>query len=749
MVTQGKEIQYINQIISYLTGCSEGANIHALANGVGLGRNIVARYLSILNLMGRLEMWTEGKTKVYRLAQRVPFYIFSLFPLGTAIGLNRSLQVKVIMGPVHETLGCKESDCIGRFVSELSHPIFQESGLRDQVLEAFNREESHGETHEYQIQGRVYEVSVAPCTFDDGTWGVTLLIRDLSHERDVRFEEHLLAERFRAVMRETKEFIVDLDADDRVIRVNDAFAQNVGITPSECIGKTGIPSVLNEDMLAIKRTGCQNSLLHEESPTMPVEVRVVMPDGAVHWHEWQAYPDYTDGLLTSLHCIGSDITNRKTQELLIHQYESGLSAIVEEKTKELREVTGGLRKEIDERRRIEADLKLSEENHRRLIETTNDIIWETGEEHQFTAISPSSQEIFGYDPEMLIGRHFFDIIDDSVADGRAFDFVSLLITGEPFDRILTPIRRCDASPIWIDVSGVPKKSLDTCFHGYYGVARDCTERVLKEEMLEELQAIIVATPDIIAITEEDGSLRYLNPAGKSFFGIAPDSDISRINFFTYIFQNDPDEYQNKRKEAIATGSWRGETIMRNTAGNPTPMSQIINYHHRRFPQRSFYSTIARDISERFAYEEELAQAYEYTRTLIEVSPDPLVTIGSDGKIQDVNTATEKVTGVLRERLIGTNFSKYFLDPEKAEEGYNRVFSEGSVKDYQLEILHRNGTKTPVLYNAVVYRDDTGKVRGVFAAAREISATSVTSVQSHPTEGQRNGPGKPPPKQKRG
>jgi len=49
-----------------------------------------------------------------------------------------------------------------------------------------------------------------------------------------------------------------------------------------------------------------------------------------------------------------------------------------------------------------------------------------------------------------------------------------------------------------------------------------------------------------------------------------------------------------------------------------------------------------------------------------------------------------------------------------------VFREGLVQDYELEIRHRDGHVTPVLYNASVYRDEAGDVIGVFAAARDIT-----------------------------
>jgi PAS domain S-box-containing protein len=110
----------------------------------------------------------------------------------------------------------------------------------------------------------------------------------------------------------------------------------------------------------------------------------------------------------------------------------------------------------------------------------------------------------------------------------------------------------------------------------------------------------------------------------------------------------------------------------------------------------------------------------YHRGLIEANLDPLVTIDAEGKISDANVATEHVTGYSRSQLVGTDFCDYFTDREKAREGYRHAFAFGTVRDYALEIRHRDGRVTPVLYNASVYRDDAGNVAGVFAAARDMA-----------------------------
>ncbi len=152
------------------------------------------------------------------------------------------------------------------------------------------------------------------------------------------------------------------------------------------------------------------------------------------------------------------------------------------------------------------------------------------------------------------------------------------------------------------------------------------------------------------------------------------------------------------------------------------LAQAFNTMIERLRERTAALSRAKDeleikVQERTA---ELKAASTYNRSLIEASLDPLVTINAEGKITDVNKATEKVTGCSAQDLIGTDFADYFTEPEKARSGYKLVFQEGLVKDYELAIRRKNGWLTPVIYNASLYRDDSGKAVGIFAAARDIS-----------------------------
>jgi PAS domain S-box-containing protein len=128
----------------------------------------------------------------------------------------------------------------------------------------------------------------------------------------------------------------------------------------------------------------------------------------------------------------------------------------------------------------------------------------------------------------------------------------------------------------------------------------------------------------------------------------------------------------------------------------------------------------RSLTELTQMADKLRTSSDYARSLIEASLDPLGTINTDGKITDVNTAAEAITGLPRERLIGSDFWTYFTEPDKAREVYPQVLAQGVVRDYPLTIRHASGRLMDVLYNATVYRDNKGAVQGVLATARDIT-----------------------------
>jgi PAS domain S-box-containing protein len=111
---------------------------------------------------------------------------------------------------------------------------------------------------------------------------------------------------------------------------------------------------------------------------------------------------------------------------------------------------------------------------------------------------------------------------------------------------------------------------------------------------------------------------------------------------------------------------------------------------------------------------------KYSRTLIEASLDPIITINSDGKITDMNEALAKITGITPEKIKGTDFLDYFTEPEKARAVYEEAFSKGFVVNSPLTIRHKDGKLTDVMFNGSVYKDERGNILGIVIVARDIT-----------------------------
>ncbi|MDP2133172.1 MAG: response regulator [Sulfuritalea sp.] len=223
------------------------------------------------------------------------------------------------------------------------------------------------------------------------------------------------------------------------------------------------------------------------------------------------------------------------------------------------------------------------------------------------------------------------------------------------------------------------------------------------------RSLIEASPDPLVTISPEGKITDVNAASVEATGV-PREQLIGTDFSDYF--TDPEAARAGYRQVFSEGVVRDYPLaIRHTTGRIMDVLYNASVYKDDGGKVLGVFAAARDVTLQ-------KQASQYARSLIEASPDPLVTISPEGKITDVNAASVEATGVPREQLIGTDFADYFTDPEAARAGYRKVFSEGVVRDYPLAIRHTTGRIMDVLYNASVYKDDGGKVLGVFAAARD-------------------------------
>ena len=81
---------------------------------------------------------------------------------------------------------------------------------------------------------------------------------------------------------------------------------------------------------------------------------------------------------------------------------------------------------------------------------------------------------------------------------------------------------------------------------------------------------------------------------------------------------------------------------------------------------------------------ELKKEHDYTRHLIESSPDFQMTLDRDGKIMDVNDAFEKIIDKNRKDVIGVSIYEYF-PREETEKLISEIFEKKQVRDIELTV----------------------------------------------------------------
>jgi len=329
-----------------------------------------------------------------------------------------------------------------------------------------------------------------------------------------------------------------------------------------------------------------------------------------------------------------------------------------------------------------------------------------------TSWNPAAVRMYGYSGPEIIGRSGRVLVPKDRA-GEFDDAVAMVRGGKAVEHFETARVRKDGSVVPVSLTVAPIHDQDGRIIGAAALHRDVTEQRQAFEIAQRMEAIVDSSDDaIIAITLER-IITSWNRAAEKLFGYTSDEIIGKSADIVSA-RDRLDEIKDILAENRASQHIRHlHTVGIRKDETAFPVSLTVSPIRDEDGRTVGTSIISRDMTE-------LHHAVLYSRSLIEAALDPLMTISPAGKITDVNEATIKVTGVPREELIESSFSQYFTDPDRAQEGYQRVFAQGSLTDYPLTLLHQDGTMTDVLYNASVYRDFNDNVLGVLAVARDAA-----------------------------
>ncbi len=374
---------------------------------------------------------------------------------------------------------------------------------------------------------------------------------------------------------------------------------------------------------------------------------------------------------------------------------------------------------VTEQRKVENELRASEERFRRLAENAPDVIYRMKlPEGIYEYLSPSSVKVLGYTPEEIYTtpKIIAEIIHPAWRDYFMYEWEKLM-TGEVSPIYEYKIILPDGSDKWLHQSNVLIKDDDGNSIAIEGIVSDITDRRNIEDELILKNAILTAELEVsldgVLIVDSEGKILTSN---KRFIDIwripeelvAEGDDKKVLNYVVSLMEN-PGEFSSKVSylyehiEEKSNDEIRfkdGRIIERYSAPVKTEAGNYLG--------RVWYF---RDISERKNAEEGLRKSEEKFRRLAESAPIGIFLTGPDGAVIYTNPAWQKLTGLSLNESLGYGWMRgiHPEDLENIKKGWSEAVAAKTTASASFRFIQPAGTIRISYTVAAPVFDDKGEI----------------------------------------
>ncbi len=366
---------------------------------------------------------------------------------------------------------------------------------------------------------------------------------------------------------------------------------------------------------------------------------------------------------------------------------------------------------IDSRDRLDEELQRSESKYRNLIENSADIIYSLTSEGIFNFVSPAWTRFLGHAVSEVEGNSFrlFVHPDDMPACDRFLQQV--VKTGEREEGVEYRVRHKNGDWHWHTSSASPYRDPDGRVTGFYGIARDITDRRKAEEELRlsraQLQAVLDSSLDAITVTNKDGIFLASNKVLQERWGRTREQIIGHNAaelLAPDIFENRVERVRNCISSGLSDHfiDRQGDRWFENTI---TPIVEGGK-------SASMVAMFSREITGSRHAEQELRTSEQRFRGVLEGLEKVAVQgYEPDGTITFWNRGSELVYGFSSSEALGRNILDLLHGPETRDEErhiMDRALLTGEVPPAsEVEVIIKSGNKITIYASRVLIRHPDG------------------------------------------
>ena len=388
------------------------------------------------------------------------------------------------------------------------------------------------------------------------------------------------------------------------------------------------------------------------------------------------------------------------------------------------QANAALQKEVQDRRELELNLRISEANYREtaeLLDLTDDAIFVRNFKDEIVFWNRAAERLYGWRKEELHGKTTHNVLS-TVFPKPLKEIEAEISEKGHWEGELLHKRRDGAGLVvfsrWAlrtDVAGKPLAVLES--------NRDITQSKRDEKKFRDL---LEAAPDAIVIVNKDGGIELTNTRMESIFGYSKPEVLGKpVDILL------PERYRGKhvghRQDFFSQPKSREmgaglELYGIRKDGTEFPVEISLSPLETR--EGTLVMSAIRDITHRKKTEEALRLSEERFRLLVlEVEDYSILILDRDGLVISWNTGAERIKGYHAEEILGQHFSTFYV-PEDVAEGKPaealQIAAEHGVFKGEGWRLRKDGARFWANVVITALHDEKGKLRGFGKITRDIT-----------------------------
>ena len=251
-----------------------------------------------------------------------------------------------------------------------------------------------------------------------------------------------------------------------------------------------------------------------------------------------------------------------------------------------------------------------------------------------------------------------------------------------------------------------------------------------DEKLRQLSSAVEQSANSIVITDNQGTIEYVNPRFTQLTGYRFEEAIGQTPRLLKSGKTPLETYQQLWNTISSGGEWRGEFCNRKKNGELYWEFTAISPIKNAASMITHFIGIKEDMTERKHVEEALRKEKDKIQTYLDIAGVMFIALDSNQTVTLINQKGCEILGYQEQEVIGKNWFAHFI-PEFEKEALSAIFARlmrGELENFKYlenSIRNQQGEERIIAWHTTLLYDEEGNIIGSLSSGEDITQRKQT------------------------